>query len=417
MRLTFFLLAAIASPVAAQAPHRTVLTHATVFNGSADWERNRTIVITDSMITAIDSGSAPAPRAGDQVIDLGGRFVIPGLIDTHVHLATDPDSEDSRPRELARLKAAIRGGVTSVRDMAGDTRRLGDLARSAAVTDLASPDIYYAALFAGPAFFADPRTHAASAGAVAGAVPWMRAIDAGADLRQVVAEAKGTGATAIKLYAALDSLTVARIVAEAHRQGMLVWAHAALRPAMPRDVAASGLDAMSHANLVARAIPPEQRKALQDSAITSVVLEVPALDSVLRVMAARPIMFDPTLFVMKEIGGLDLAAAVTRRAHHLGVPISTGTDSIAAADSSALPNVHEEIALLVREAGFTPAEALVAATENGARTLGIFGHVGSLTPGKRADLVVLASDPLEDIANTRSVRLVIKRGEIFRRDR
>ncbi|HET8586964.1 MAG TPA: amidohydrolase family protein [Candidatus Limnocylindria bacterium] len=156
---------------------------------------------------------------------------------------------------------------------------------------------------------------------------------------------------------------------------------------------------------------------MQDSAITSVVLEVPALDTVLRVMAARPIMFDPTLFVMKEIGGLDLAAAVTRRAHHLGVPISTGTDSIAAADSSALPNVHEEIALLVREAGFTPAEALVAATENGARTLGIFGHVGSLTPGKRADLVVLAADPLADITNTRSVQLVMKRGVVFRRDR
>lgn len=414
MRRTLLVLTAVASPMAAQAPHRTVLTHATVFNGSATWERNRTIVITDSMITAIDSGSAPAPDAGDQVIDLGGRFVIPGLIDTHVHLATDPDSEDSRPRELARLKAAIRGGVTSVRDMAGDTRRLGDLARSAAVTDLPSPDIYYAALFAGPAFFSDPRTHAASAGAVAGAVPWMRAIDGGTDLRQAVAEAKGTGATAIKLYAALDSLTVARVVAEAHRQGMPVWAHAALRPAMPRDVAASGLDAMSHASLVARAIAPEKLKALRGSSgLAGAVLQIPSLDSVLQVMATRRIMFDPTLFVMKEIGGLELAAAVTRRAHQLGVPISTGTDSIAAADTLALPNVHEEIALLVQSGGFTPAEALLAATENGALTLGIFDHVGSLVVGKRADLVVLAADPLKDIANTRTVRLVMKRGVVF----
>ncbi|HET8761974.1 MAG TPA: amidohydrolase family protein [Gemmatimonadales bacterium] len=415
MRHILLALVAIASPLAAQAPHRTLLTHATVFNGSAAWERNRTIVITDSMITAIDSGPAVS-RAGDEVLDLRGRFVIPGLIDTHVHLATDPDSEDSRPRELARLKAAIRGGVTSVRDMAGDTRRLGDLARSAAVTDLPSPDIYYAALFAGPAFFSDPRTHASSAGAVAGATPWMRAIDARTDLRQAVAEAKGTGASAIKLYAALDSLTVARIVAEAHRQGVPVWAHAALRPAMPRDVAASGLDAMSHANLVARAIAPETLKALHDSSrLADAVLDIPSLDSVLHVMAARRIMFDPTLFVMKEFGGLDLAAAVTRRAHHLGVLISTGTDSIAAADTSAMPNVHEEIALLVRDGGFTPAEALVAATENGARTLGIFDHVGSLAPGKRADLVVLAADPLADITNTRSVRLVMKRGVVFRR--
>jgi imidazolonepropionase-like amidohydrolase len=418
MRHALVLLAAIASPAVVQAPHRTVLTHATVFDGTATWERDRTIVITDSMITAIDSGPLPASRTDDEVIDLRGRFVIPGLIDTHVHLATDPDHEDTRSRALARLKAAIRGGVTSVRDMAGDTRRLADLARSAAVTDLASPDIYYAALFAGPTFFRDPRTHAASAGAVAGAVPWMRAIDASTDLRQAVAEAKGTGARAIKLYAALDSVTVARIVAEAHRQGMLVWAHAALRPAMPRDVAASGLDAMSHASLVAWALSPAQRKAWQDSsAVAGGMLDVPALDSVLRVMAAGPIMFDPTLFIMMDDGGrLNLAAAATRRAHQLGVPISTGTDSIAAADTSALPNVHEEIALLVRDGGFTPAEALVAATENGARTLGIADRVGSLQPGKRADLVVLSADPLADITSTRSVQLVMKRGVIFRRD-
>jgi imidazolonepropionase-like amidohydrolase len=128
-------------------------------------------------------------------------------------------------------------------------------------------------------------------------------------------------------------------------------------------------------------------------------------------------MFDPTLFIMMDDGGrLNLAAAVTRRAHQLGVPISTGTDSIAAADTSALPNVHEEIALLVRDGGFTPAEALVAATENGARTLGIADRVGSLQPGKRADLVVLSADPLADITSTRSVQLVMKRGVIFRRD-
>ncbi|HEY3933061.1 MAG TPA: amidohydrolase family protein [Gemmatimonadales bacterium] len=408
----------MAASAAAQVPaaHRTVLIHAAVFDGTPTWQRDRTIVIDDSMISAIDSGAAPAARTGDVLIDLHGRFVIPGLIDAHVHLATDPDHEDARPRAVARLAAAIRGGVTTVRDMAGDTRRLADYARDAAVTDTPSPDIRYAALFAGPAFFADPRTHAASAGAVAGQVPWMRAITDTTDLRQAVAEAKGTGATAIKLYAALDSLTVARVVAEAHRQGMLVWAHAALRPAMPRDMAASGLDAMSHGNLLALAIPPAQRTALQRELGTTTGIESPPLDSVLRAMAARHIVFDPTLVVMDSGAQLTLAAAVTRRAHQLGVLISTGTDSIGAADSMSLPNVHLEIALLVRRAGFTPVEALVAATENGARTLGIFGHVGSLVPGKRADLVVLAADPLRDITNTTTVRLVMKRGVIFRRD-
>ncbi|MGH7583498.1 MAG: amidohydrolase family protein, partial [Gemmatimonadales bacterium] len=279
------------------------------------------------------------------------------------------------------------------------------------------PDIRYAALFAGPTFFRDPRTHSSSEGFVPGRAPWMRAVTDTSDLRELVAQAKGTGATALKLYAALDSTTVARAVAEAHRQGLLVWAHAALRPAMPRDMAASGLEAMSHGNLLAMAIPAAQRTALQKSlAAGNTEIESPPLDSVLRVMAAHHIVFDPTLFVMDSGPQRTLAAAVTRRAHQLGVLISTGTDSIGAPDSTALPDVHQEIALLVHDAGFTPAEALVAATENGARTLGIFDHVGSLDVGKRADLVVLAADPLRDIHNTISVRLVMKRGVIFRRE-
>lgn len=290
-RLAATLLITTVASANAQVVHRTILTHANIFNGSAHWLRDRTIVIDDSMITAIDSARAPIARPGDRAIDVRGRFVIPGLIDTHVHLATEPDGEDTRERALVRLAAAIRGGITNVRDMAGDARRLADYARSAAVTNLASPDIRSAALFAGPS---------------------------------------------------------------------------------------------------------------------------PPLDSVLRRMAASLIVFDPTLFVMDSARELQVASAVTRRAHQLGVLISTGTDSIAAADSMSLPNVHSEIALLVHHAGFTPAEALVAATANGARTLGIFDHVGSIAVGKRADLVVLAADPLADIGNTRAILLVMKRGVIFR---
>jgi imidazolonepropionase-like amidohydrolase len=405
-----------AQATSAPAHHRTVITHAEVFDGTPVWRHDRTIVIDDSMITAIDAAEAYTAQSGDEVIDVHGRFVIPGLIDSHVHLATDPDHEDTRQRALARLEGAIRGGVTNVRDMAGDARRLADYARQAAVTDAPMPDIRYAALFAGPSFFADPRTHDASAGAVAGTLPFMHAVDTTSDLRELVAMAKGTGATAIKMYAALDSTMASRIVAEAHRQGMLVWAHADLFPATPSQVMVSGLDAMSHGNLVAMAIPRAERAAAQQSATSgdSTVHSAP-LDSVLRYMAAHQIKFDPTLFVMTPGRTRDLAAAVTRRAHQLGVLISTGTDSIGPADSMALPNVHQEMALLVHRAGFTPAEALVAATENGALTLGIFDHVGSIKVGKRADLVVLAADPLSDIANSTTVKLVMKRGVIFRR--
>ena len=144
------------------------------------------------------------------------------------------------------MRRDLYGGITAVRDMADDLRQVGDLARAARVGETPGPDIYYAALMAGPEFFDDPRTHAVTAGAVAGQTPWMRAVTPGTDLVLAVAEAKGTGATAIKIYADLPAERVAAITREAHRQHMLVWAHAAVFPASPREVLDAGVDAVSH---------------------------------------------------------------------------------------------------------------------------------------------------------------------------
>ncbi len=83
--------------------------------------------------------------------------------------------------------------------MADDLRQIADLTRAARVGEIPGPDIYYAALMAGPSFFTDPRTHETTrGGAVAGSTPWMRAITPETDLKIAVAEAHGTGATAIK---------------------------------------------------------------------------------------------------------------------------------------------------------------------------------------------------------------------------
>src|SRR3546814_11972330 len=92
---------------------------------------------------------AGAPRSGD----LYGRIVIAGLFDSHDHLAATPN----RTRVEAIRRRQLYGGVTAVRDMADDLRAVGELARASLVGEIAAPDIYYAALMAGPPFFADPR--------------------------------------------------------------------------------------------------------------------------------------------------------------------------------------------------------------------------------------------------------------------
>ena len=102
------------------------------------------------------------------------------------------------------------------------------------------------------------------------------------------------------------------------------------------------------------------------------------------------------------------------RAHARGVRLALGTDAGMRAVFHGLA-VHRELELYVR-AGLTPMEALTAATRSAAAKVGMDGSLGTIEPGKEADLLVLRESPLEDIRNTRQVDLVIKRGELFHPD-
>ena len=245
----------------------------------------------------------------------------------------------------------------------------------------------------------------------------MRAITDTTDIRQAVAEARGTGATAIKLYAELGGELARRITAEAHAQGLLVWAHAALRPARPMDVVEAGVDAVSHANLVALAMDSVRRAAaLGAPASQPLDVEDPGLDALFSAMVRRHTIFEPTLLVFADRPPvLRLAGAVANLAHRRGVTIIAGTDTLGAvsSDPRALPNLHRELELLVTLAGLTPAEALESATRDAAVVLGAQRVRGTIETGKLADLVVLRADPLLDIRNTRSVQLVMKRGRVY----
>lgn len=420
-------LLSITAPSTAQAPPTPagpdstarVLVGARLFDGTgAPLRTDMVIVIRDAAIAAIfPRGAHPLPTDA-AVFDLSGRTVIPGIIDGHVHLATVPDGEDSPDRTRARLRAALYGGVTSVRDMAGDARVLAGLARGALVGSIESPHIYFAALMAGPAFFKDPRTQSSARGLVAGQVPWMRAVTPDLDIPRAVAEAHGTGATALKLYALLTPDQVERLSAEAHRQGMRVWAHANLDPARPLAVVRGGVDAVSHASMLTAAMTTAELRTARAAAAASgpITLDSPELDSLFSEMHRRGTIFEPTLFIYgKDNPRERLAAAIVRRAHHAGVTIMAGTDSIGAASFDSVPDIHRELEALVAEAGLTPAEALVAATRNAATAIGIAASTGTLAVGKAADLVVLDADPLTDIRNTTRIEFVMKAGRIFRR--
>jgi imidazolonepropionase-like amidohydrolase len=432
-RMALLVLSMLATPVLAAEPP-LLLTHATVIDGTGTPAKpNMTIAIESERIAAIyPDGSRPAPKAA-RVEDLSGRYVIPGLIDAHVHLTgAEPDFPHYQPH----LQALLRGGVTAIRDMAGDDRLIGYLAGEANSDALTSPDIYYVALMAGPTFFVeDMRAQEASAGEPLGFAPWMQAITQTTDIPLAVAEARGTGATALKLYANLPANLVTKITAEAHRQGLRVWTHATIFPATPSDAVDAGVDTISHSPyLVWEAAPkvPDDYRVRAMGDFAHIRPDAPQILALFKAMKQHGTVLDATLLPFEEeaqhdsknvgAGIMPWSYAVTRLAHQNGVLIDVGTDSSGlpadaqGPDLHALPLVHTEMALLVEHCGFTPLEAIHAATQISAAAMGQSTQRGTISSGKRADLVVLTADPTRDIHNTEKIAYVIKNGRIYQKD-
>ena len=434
-RLALLLLSCVfALPAFAAAPRPLLLTHLGLIDGTGSpLQQDMTIAISGDRITDVyPSDSKPAPKEAE-VRDLAGHYVIPGLIDAHVHLTgAEPDITHYREH----LRALLLGGVTGLRDMAGDDRLLQYLAEQANSDAFDAPDIFYVALMAGPGFFAeDFRAQAASEGEPLGFAPWMQAITADTNLPLAVAEAKGTGATALKLYANLPAALVTAITAEAHRQGLRVWTHATIFPAKPGDAVSAGVDTISHSPyLVWEAAPhvPDDYRMRAQGDFEYIKPDAPQILELLDAMKKHGTVLDATLLVFKDeaehhpqgvgAGIMPWSYAVTELAHRRGVLVDAGTDDAglpftdAGADLNAMPTVHQEMALLVEHCGFTPVQAIEAATQVGAMALGQSAQRGTVTPGKLADLVVLDADPSRDIHNTTRISKVVKNGRMYSRD-
>lgn len=430
-RSSLFLLAAFILPASAAAVDGVLYSDVTLIDGTGGPAReHQDILVEGERIVAVGAAGSLAGRAaGARKVDLTGRYVIPGLIDSHVHLATPPNRE----RAEAILRRQLYGGVTAVRDMADDLRAVGDLARASLVGEIPAPDIYYAALMAGPPFFEDPRVLSVSRGFTPGTAPWMQAIGKGTDLRTAVTLARGTSATAIKIYADLPPERVRAITAEAHRQHMMIWAHSSVFPAKPSEVIAAGADVISHVCYLGYEAQPVNLSAYEDRTPVRENLLAPAGDDpviarLYRAMLKQGTILDATgnLFVKFEAERkahpekkpLRCSGAqtirLTQQAWRAGIPISTGTDYVDPA-GDAWPEVHEELRYLARDVGMPALAVIRSATLVGAEAAGQAKDMGSVEAGKLANFVVLTADPLVDIGNIETIEMTVKRGREYRR--
>lgn len=426
MKSLLIALLLLAAPALAAEPS-TLYSGATIIDGTGAPARpDQDLLVTGERIVAVGPrGSLDAK--GATRVDLSGRTIIPGLVDSHVHLATPPNRIEAE----AKLKRNLYGGVTMVRSMADDDRAVAELARAAREAEIPAPDIFFAAIMAGPDFFADPRVAAASRGWKPGTAPWMQAISDSTDLKEAMTLVRGTGATAIKIYADLPPHLVKALTAEAHAQGLMVWAHSAVFPTRPADGIAAGVDSVSHICYLAYQVEPGIHPSYEDrTPVDERLLKPndPVMAGLFRQILDKGILVDATgsLFVREEAARKadpklkplrctgPAVVAITRQAVAMGVPISTGTD-FTLPDAEPWPEVHEELLFLARDVGMTPLAVIHAATQMGAIAAGQEKKRGSIAAGKLADFVVLRADPLADIANIRSIETVVKRGRAYAR--
>ena len=390
------------------------------------FQPNMSVIVMGDTIQAVKPASqvTASELHAAKVIALTGKYLLPGLIDSHVHLATPPNEVFAK----AVMRRQAYHGITGIRIMADDLRPISEYARAAMAGEIAAPDIYSAALFAGPDFFNDPRTIAANGGIKPGTGPWMQAITEQTDLTIAIAKAKGSGAIAIKLYDNLQAELLKKITHAAHEQDMAIWAHGMVFPTEPKDVVAAGVDVISHTCYLAyQASEPKPMTYKNRFPVNEAVLkngDNTLMTSLFESMTKQGIYLDATLTVYQQYDkrlaakpdmnprphcSLSLASTLTQQAIDQGVKIVTGTDHILPA-SEAFPALFDELELLVKHTSLAPLAVIQAATINGAYVLKQQDKVGSISSGKLANMLILNNDPSSDIRQLRQQFMTVKRG-------
>ena len=356
-------------------------------------QRRATVVLRGGRIDSVSTGAAPA---GAQVIDLNGRYLVPGLIDAHVHIAS-----------LPQLRAALESGVTTVRS--AGVSNFVDVGMRTLVKQgfVAGPDLLATGYHVRPGVAPEMFLDFPELGDLMGGINTSDA------LRRAVRANLSKGVDWIKTLATERAGTPDT---DPRKQ---VYTEAELR-VIVTEAATKNVPVMAHAHGAEGAL------AAVKAGVRSIEHGTYLTDETLQLMAKQGTFFDPTADIVNDLaeagGDYDNAGLKRRgemmqpvligaiqRALKMGVKIVTGSDT--AYGPTSIARVSREAGMLV-SAGLTPLQALQAATVTSAELLRIEKQVGVVENGFEADLLVVDGNPLDNIRTLLDPVLVISNGRI-----
>lgn len=381
------------------------------------------------------SVTAQAPK-GTPVMDLGSATLLPGLIDAHTHLLQNYDLKlDDGPNMvltvagMSTAKRALLGAAMARQDLEAGITTVRDVGNSGVSGDVALRDAINAGWVIGPRIVASTRALAAPGGQFDGLqaaaqnlveleyVPVVTPEDGrravqqafadGADCIKVIGNAWGDQKGNVGRLVAPDTLRA--IVEEAHRVHRKVAVHA-LGDIGTRNAADAGVDSIEHGYFIPDDVLKEMAAKhiylvptdIEDSLVDPFAGSVPAGQHEQEIKDLRA-------FIATERARLGKAIAD-------GVPIAAGSDMYYELPGKSRGQASLLVLRAYVEAGMKPIDVIRAATVNAADLLGLSADVGSLAPGKYADIIAVSGDPIQDPNELQHVKFVMKGGAVIRNE-